>query len=136
MWSEDACDVSVCQQVDMKEYQKVLLSVAIAAAKYKYAISVNICETQADVLRRIDKMKKHKIAKEMKRSAATALVVGFLLAGSTVAYAAGNGVAAAYDVLYNATVVEYVEEPQPLKDMEEYYEADGWQSHTTVIEVP
>ena len=105
-------------------------------SKYKYAVSVNICETQADVLRRIDKMKKHKIAKEMKRSAATALVVGFLLAGSTVAYAAGNGVAAAYDVLYNATVVEHVEEPQPLKEMEEYYEADGWQAHTTVIEVP
>lgn len=136
MWSEDACDVSVCQQVDMDEYHKALLSVAIAAIKYKYAVSVNICETQSDVLRRIDKMKKHKIAKEMKRSAATALVVGFLLAGSTVAYAAGNGVAAAYDVLYNATVVEYVEEPQPLKEMEEYYEADGWQSHTTVIEVP
>lgn len=30
----------------------------------------------------------------------------------------GNGVAAAYEVLYNATVVEHVEEPQPLKEME------------------
>ena len=124
-WSEHACDRKACEYAGgMDPYFDTITEMVTDVGTVKAYFTVEQVEDEHQLLERVVHMKKL-IGFQKKSPAAAAVVCGVLVAVSSVTVcAASAGMAGQYKNVYQASVVEEVEE-MDIAELEEFEEAPG-----------
>lgn len=126
-WGEYACDFAACEIAGgVKYYFYTILNIQVKTSGLPSYFTVAIEEDENELLERIGKMKQQKKIKQKSVWKATLICVVMVMASSMTVFAASEGIAKAYHLVYDATVVETeVEMGAELPEYEEKEDVDG-----------
>lgn len=123
-WGDTMCDLCLCHgdrwRWGIREYFSVVIDNSRKAKHRSGYTGMGLKSSAEELSRRIERMKKYNRQKDFKKRTLVFMVACFTMISSVSSLAAGKGVEAAYDQLYDATKVQEVEETTEASEMEEY----------------
>ncbi len=122
-WVEYACDYDACGILgNPRGYFEVMVKLLYQANGKKIPDYLGLFESQQQISRRMKRMNRYRKIRKTYPWAAAGLVSLMVVASAGTVLAAGKGMVAGYEAVYNATVVEIEEEMGALPTYTEYTE--------------
>lgn len=106
-YTEIACDLETCEKLSdlftPKEYGWVLLRTSVGPELCEDTETAGITEEKSELRKRVETVVRYGGGKGMKKRVAVLITALFVLGSSMTAFAAGNGIVAFHDGIYQAT---------------------------------
>ncbi len=128
VWGDSRCDYYMCYESgahwDMKDYFDVVLRHAERKkSRFRFYDSMHMARNRREIQRRIERMRKVKMGKGMRRASAFVLGACFIMASAVTSLAAGGGLERLYQEIHAASMeISYEAEQaaEEAEDVEEY----------------
>lgn len=137
-YTEIACDLETCERLkDLftpKEYGKVLLWMSVGPDLCEKMETTGITEEKSELRRRIETVIRYGGGKGMKKRVAVLITALFVLGSSMTAFAAGNGIVALHDGIYQVTAERNGTEDEYSNTLEEHFlSAEEFASYGCIV---
>lgn len=123
-WGESLCDYEMCfgreHSWKMKKYFDVVIKYCEETDEDNPYAIMYLGNDYKEIKRRIERMKKMKTRKTLKRTSAVFLILCFALASAVTSMAAGKGVETLYGMGYDLTAVRTIENSEADTELEEF----------------
>ncbi|MCM1538172.1 MAG: M56 family metallopeptidase [bacterium] len=124
-YTEIACDLETCEKLgDLftpREYGWVLLKTSVGPELCEETETTGITEEKSELRKRVEIVIQYGGEKGMKKRVAVLITALFVLGSSMTAFAAGNGIVALHDGVYQVTTRKAAEEDDYSNTEEEHF---------------